>query len=353
MTDIEKEVFKLFLLLNPQPGVSFSDWTTGKGTNKKYKLFSWLIGEEEDRFVSYLKFSRELRKVNSSFTLQIYYDIVVLGLLNIEDRPRCPICGKYTEFDSFRRGYKMTCSTFCRKIVKQNIMEKNHQMLKGRPVSNETREKLSISHKGKIPKEAIKARTAQLKEFAKTEEGKSFYKKLGEENSKRNIKKLISSPENNSNIYGGNKKFKRGKYFSNIFNINFWYDSSWELCFIKYIEKIYKKGDIVNFSRCKDYIEYVSPIDNKIHRYLPDFYIEFSSGIKLVIELKPERLFKSDQLVLSKKIAAKKYFYKKDINYIVLTEKELFISKKEKYYSKKINKKGVLKASFNIYDYIV
>ena len=38
MTDIEKEVFKLFLLLNPQPGVSFSDWTTGKGTKRKIGL---------------------------------------------------------------------------------------------------------------------------------------------------------------------------------------------------------------------------------------------------------------------------------------------------------------------------
>lgn len=349
----ENEIFKSINKNNPHPGKPFEDWRVISNNGEKlYRVYSWMTGLNSDILVSGYKILKELKKYIGNFiTRQIYYDIVCLGLQSIEERPKCVICGKSVTFDSFRRGYKMSCSNNCEKIIKQKIMEKNHDSLRGKPVSLETRKKLSSSHKGRIPKAAVEARSKQLKSFSRTEEGKLFYKKLGEENSKRNIQRIISNNVNNK--YGGNNKFKRGHYKSSILSQDFWYDSSWELAFIKYIEKLFIKGDIKVFTRCRYYIEYINPDDGKIHRYIPDFYIEFNSGMKLVIELKPERLVKSSQLVISKKIAAKKYFKKMDIHYIILTESELFISRKEKYYSKRINKRGKLKNSFNIYDYIV
>ena len=78
------------------------------------------------------------------------------------------------------------------------------------------------------------------------------------------------------------------KYKGNFRNII--YRSLWELKFMKYCDS---NQNILEWGSEEYIIPYRSPLDNKIHRYFPDFYIkvnEKSGGIKkYLIEIKPKR----------------------------------------------------------------
>ena len=78
------------------------------------------------------------------------------------------------------------------------------------------------------------------------------------------------------------------KYKGNFRNII--YRSLWEKKFMKYCDS---NQNILEWGSEEYIIPYRSPLDNKIHRYFPDFYIkvnEKSGGIKkYLIEIKPKR----------------------------------------------------------------
>ena len=68
------------------------------------------------------------------------------------------------------------------------------------------------------------------------------------------------------------------------------YRSSWELKFMKYCDT---NINILEWGSEEMYVWYRSPVDNRPHRYFPDFYIKTkeSSGRikKYIIEVKPKR----------------------------------------------------------------
>lgn len=68
------------------------------------------------------------------------------------------------------------------------------------------------------------------------------------------------------------------------------YRSSWELKFMDYLDK---HQDVITWQSEEFYIPYRSPIDNRIHRYFPDFLVkkrEKDGTVKTVlIEVKPEK----------------------------------------------------------------
>lgn len=76
------------------------------------------------------------------------------------------------------------------------------------------------------------------------------------------------------------------KYAGNPTNII--YRSSWEMKMMLYFDK---HPDILEWSSEEIVIPYLSPLDNKIHRYFPDFYVKkkgIDGKIKiLIIEIKP------------------------------------------------------------------
>jgi len=78
------------------------------------------------------------------------------------------------------------------------------------------------------------------------------------------------------------------KYKGNFRNII--YRSLWEKKFMKYCDS---NQNILEWGSEEYIIPYRSPLDNKIHRYFPDFYIkvnEKSGKIKkYLIEIKPKR----------------------------------------------------------------
>lgn len=78
----------------------------------------------------------------------------------------------------------------------------------------------------------------------------------------------------------------RRKYKGDPTNII--YRSLWELKFMKYCDL---NENVLEWGSEEIVIPYISPIDNRVHRYFPDFYVRVRSKTgrieKLIIEIKP------------------------------------------------------------------
>ena len=78
------------------------------------------------------------------------------------------------------------------------------------------------------------------------------------------------------------------KYKGNFRNII--YRSLWELKFMKYCDS---NQNILEWGSEEFCLPYRSPLDNKVHRYFPDFYIKVKESTgkikKYIIEVKPQR----------------------------------------------------------------
>jgi len=78
------------------------------------------------------------------------------------------------------------------------------------------------------------------------------------------------------------------KYRGNPTNII--YRSGWELKLMMYLDN---HKDVINWSSEEIIIPYVSPIDGRVHRYYPDFFVTKinKEGIKetSIIEVKPKK----------------------------------------------------------------
>ena len=124
---------------------------------------------------------------------------------------------------------------------------------------------------------------------------------------------------------------------------NIIYRSSWELKLMSYLDV---HPDIIEWSSEEFCIPYISPIDNKIHRYFVDFQIQVrdkSGSLQTyLIEIKPEKQTKppAKQQKVTKKYlqevlewgkneakwkAAEEYANDRKWKFIILTENELGI----------------------------
>ena len=78
------------------------------------------------------------------------------------------------------------------------------------------------------------------------------------------------------------------KYLGDVKNIV--YRSSWELRFLRWCDQ---NVNILQYGSEEFFIPYVSPIDNRVHRYFPDFIIKVQhrdgSVKRYVVEVKPEK----------------------------------------------------------------
>lgn len=341
----EEALFNKFNSLNPNKGVKYDDFyyesdkldSRGK-TLRYYKLYNWISGESDDKYILSNLFPKELKKYG--ITSQIYYDLVILGITNIMDRPKCLVCGNFVKFRGLFEGYKSVCSEECFKklscdrIISYGKLSIHH--------SEDTKRKLSIISTGRKHSDRSKRRMSEDRKGKKKNFSKEFIDKLVESNKSRvwtkESREKISIASTNRLLNNELKpnQFKRGWFNSDIFG-NIHFDSSWEEKFIKICESLYRKGHILEFSRCNDIILYKTD-DDVDHRYLPDFKLKLYNSIEVVIELKPASLVKNDRVVFLKKMAAMKYYKSRNIKYIILTENELF---------KNIN------GSFNIFDYVV
>tara|TARA_B100001094_G_scaffold26891_1_gene22445 strand:- start:3109 stop:3543 length:435 start_codon:yes stop_codon:yes gene_type:complete len=83
------------------------------------------------------------------------------------------------------------------------------------------------------------------------------------------------------------------------------YRSSWELKFMQYCDT---NRSIVKWSSEEIVIPYRSPVDNRMHRYFPDFYVKYKdikgNYQEKVIEIKPAKQVKEPKV---QKRRTKKY----------------------------------------------
>ena len=131
------------------------------------------------------------------------------------------------------------------------------------------------------------------------------------------------------------------KYCGDITNIT--YRSLWELRFMKWCDD---NKSVVEWGSETVIIPYVSPIDNRVHRYFVDFYIKVvtkSNNVeKYLIEIKPEKFTKPPEIPKKKTKrfidevfqygvndakwkAAFEFCEDRRMKFIVLTEKDLGI----------------------------
>lgn len=132
------------------------------------------------------------------------------------------------------------------------------------------------------------------------------------------------------------------KYVGNYNNIIC--RSLWERTFCKYLDE---NINVIRWSSEELHIPYVSPIDNKVHLYYPDFLFEIKQNEKiktLVVEIKPEKQTK--QPIIGKKnkktlltetlqyeinkvkwICADAFCKKNGWEFKIITEKDLFKNK--------------------------
>ena len=102
------------------------------------------------------------------------------------------------------------------------------------------------------------------------------------------------------------------------------YRSMWERRFMIYCDK---SENILEWDSESIHIPYISPKDDRWHNYYPDFYIKYKdkhdSIINAIIEIKPSFQKKWD-VNIAKWDACQKHCDKKNMEFKVLTEKELF-----------------------------
>ncbi len=126
---------------------------------------------------------------------------------------------------------------------------------------------------------------------------------------------------------------------------NIIYRSLWELKFMKYCDS---NQNILEWGSEEFWLPYRSPLDNKVHRYFPDFYIKVRETTgkinKMVIEVKPKRQCMEPKRPKKKTKgyiyevreyarnqakwkAAKSYCLDRGYEFKILTENELGITK--------------------------
>lgn len=135
------------------------------------------------------------------------------------------------------------------------------------------------------------------------------------------------------------KIINKHKYIGDWSNIIF--RSSWEQKFMYYCDT---NPNIIKWASEEIHIPYISPIDNRVHKYYPDFFMEVrqhNNNIqKMLIEIKPKKQTRAPKNNKNKKQyiyeykawtvneakwkATLKFCEAKNWQFKILTEKSLF-----------------------------
>lgn len=122
---------------------------------------------------------------------------------------------------------------------------------------------------------------------------------------------------------------------------NIVYRSGWELKLMGYLDV---HEEVVQWASEEFCIPYRSPVDNRVHRYFPDFWVKKNDGSVMVIEVKPAvqaeppkqpsrltRRYVSEVFEYGKNqakwAAARDYCDDRGWQFVVMTEKELGIKR--------------------------
>ena len=294
----ELEIFNILLSKDPTPGIS----NRIKRIDNMYEIPGWVFGlyneVDETVKVKYKKLDKTVRDLG--YTDQIVYDILILGLTNIDERPKCPICGNTSRYENFTRGYQKTCGN---DVCIHTSIQSTVKSLWDNEEYKETQIKshlLWCSNEENIQKMRELSLDVWKRDGYREKQIKSH-----KEFAKNNPEKLRSGNY-------GTQECSKAK------DMKLHYDSSWEQKFIIFCDECDKISSINRPDFCIPYTYLGTDFT-----YYPDFVVILQNGAKILFEIKPDYLL-NDKKTQSKIIAAGNYV-QKDMYYIVLTETTLFM----------------------------
>lgn len=280
---------------------------------------------DEMGWVNIRKLKSILKEFNKS--VQDWYDEYILGIDNSLNRPKCPICGKECKFINISLGYNMTCSFLHGRILgSRNDSEHHSEVMKKLYENPESRKRTSDSIRNAYNvnpeyREKVSKGTKEgmSKPESKIKRSRS-HRELWRNPTERMLNPKNSRSSNKSLRYSGIKSSVISKYdpLSKIY-----FDSNWEKVF--YYNCTLDER-IVNITRWRIPIMYVRPSDGLVHSHLPDFLVEYSNGVKEIIEIKPKFLT-DDPDTKSKIESATSYSFLYGYEYRVVTEEIMDFSK--------------------------
>jgi hypothetical protein len=118
---------------------------------------------------------------------------------------------------------------------------------------------------------------------------------------------------------------------------NIVYRSSWEFTMMRRLDR---DKDVIAWASEELVIPYISPIDERVHRYFPDFVYQTKEGT-FVVEIKPEAQTKQPikgkkkkktfanevityEINSAKWRAAKEFCEDRKLKFVILTERDLY-----------------------------
>ncbi len=330
----EEERFNSLLSKDPSPGIKNRVLKTGRD----FLIPGWVFNSKEEYVkVTYKNIKRRTPE-KYGITGQIIYDILVLGLININNRPRCPICGDLCTYECFSRGYSATCG---KKIcIKESIKNKVKYLWgdseyrtkqtdshKAWSEKEENKEKMRINSLNAWKDEDYRARQTiahkNLASFDKNKEKMSNITKEMWKNDKYRKKQVESHKNwvinNPDKILCG----KKGVIICSKSSLGeITYDSQWEKDFIGLCNSL---DSVITIERSSIKIPYIFNGETKY--YFPDFIIKTENEV-LLVEIKCDWLLKTDEKTKIKTETGEAFVKENKVysRYLVLTSKELYIN---------------------------
>lgn len=337
-------------------------------------MFSYLLNGE---WIASCFLGRKLEKLG--MTIQDWYDKYILEINNSDDRPKCIAdgCNKTAKFSGIRGGYRTTCGSHecLMKVrsesakIQMNSMtseEKSRRLEKWKSkMPNERMSKLQCEVRDRDPERYSRIRSENGKNKSQSvrdsisEKKKNWWSnednhrnmvqklsdnyKINPEISRKksnSLKETFSRPERKKNLIESQKKkwenpterminpkYKYGRIkgtrysgvksriYSRYEDKFISFDSNWEKFW--FINES-NNPDIVSIRRCNISIPYTNQY-GETHRYIPDFIVEYYSGNRELVEIKPSSRLNEIDTILKIKSGIS-YAFLHNLNYKILTE---------------------------------
>ena len=283
---------------------------------------------EEDNIEIGTQYKSDYLMNHYGITTNQYYNICINGDINYSPICACPKCENVVKFRTLSVGYYKYCCKSCTMIGKTMPVEQIEKMRKTKTGVSLTPEHRAAIVKGRIgirhsesAKENMRKARINIINGPWTDKHYEGHKNFGESGGVFGI--MYANPEKyDISKLGQNSRFKSG-VFSSLKSNRCYYRSSYEL---KLMEILEEDSSVVSFFMEPFLIPYVG-LDKKNHKYIPDCLIKYVNNVNVLVEVKPERLLNTPTNIL-KFEAGKEYCKNNNMEYVIWTEKELFINKK-------------------------